>query len=565
MRSLLLTLALCPALLAQSAGDFLFQKKSSTGPLAADWVTPGAPPALFGTTTGGDAVSFVLGSGLAISGSTLSATGGGVWGSITGTLADQIDLKAALDAKLTTATAASTYAPLASPTFTGPVATTDYFQAEDIGGSRTDYSSDRINFYNAAQTFTLSLGGNTSGLTVNRHIDLPSDRDGVVALTDDLTAYAPLASPTFTGTITTGSGGIINPNPGFPTRSLQMVNGVLAWNNVNSSGFGVSLSPTTPTADRIVQFDPNGAIVGTNDTGTVTSTMILNGTIVAADIADSTITGAKLATSYLPLAGGTATGLIQFSGTGHAGLRLNNLTTTQRDALTASAGMAIWNTSTGRLNIHNGTSWSAGMVRLDGDTMTGALNITSGTATSSIPPLNMTQTWNSGATTFRGIEFAVTNTASASTSTLLRLLNGATTAFSVNASTGSVTAGTSNNSVTLTLQGSDRSATLNLGAFGNEFRVNNLQVGQTNAAIRFTDANAVARYGTIYGETTDVLAFRNGSAGTTGCAIELLEMTAPGTPSADRGRVYLEDNGSGKSRLVVKWADGTTSVIVTQP
>ena len=401
-------------------------------------------------------------------------------------------------------------------------------------------------------------------------------------ITDAITAataastYAPIASPTFTGTITVGTGGIVSPNPLFPTRNITITQGIFTWQNVGGSGFGVQLAPLTPTADRIVNFNPNGAIVSTADTGTVTNAM-LAGSIALSKLAttgtassstylrgDGAWTAIDLS-SYLPLSGGTATGLIQFSGTGHAGLRLNNLTTTQRDALTPSAGMAIWNTSTGRLNIHNGTSWSAGMVRLAGDTMTGALNITAGTATSSIPPLNITQTWNSGATTFRGIEFAVTNTASNSASTLLRLLNGATTAFSVNASTGSVTAGASSNSATFTLQGSDRSATLNLGAFGNEFRVNNLQIGQTNAAIRFTDANGVARYGTIYGETIDVLAFRNGNAGTTGSAIELLEMTAPGTPSADRGRIYLEDNGSGKSRLMVKWADGTTGVILTQP
>lgn len=213
--------------------------------------------------------------------------------------------------------------------------------------------------------------------TFTGNVTIPSGASiaGYLTTATAASTYAPIASPTFTGTITTGSGGIINPNPILTTRSIQMVNGVLGWNNVNGSGFSVSFSPSTPTADRIVQFDPNGAIVGTNDTGSVTSTMILNGTIVAADIADSTITGAKLATSYLPLAGGTATGLIQFSGTGHAGLRLNNLTTTQRDALTPSAGMAIWNTTTSRLNIHNGTSWSAGMVRLDGDTMTGNLTV----------------------------------------------------------------------------------------------------------------------------------------------------------------------------------------------
>jgi hypothetical protein len=43
------------------------------------------------------------------------------WGSITGTLGDQTDLATALNAKLATADAATTYAPIASPTFTGTV------------------------------------------------------------------------------------------------------------------------------------------------------------------------------------------------------------------------------------------------------------------------------------------------------------------------------------------------------------------------------------------------------------------------------------------------------------
>jgi hypothetical protein len=75
------------------------------------------------------------------------------------------------------------------------------------------------------------------------------------------------------------------------------------------------------------------------------------------------------------LAGNTFTGLQQFSGTTHAGIRLNNLTTAERDALTGAAGMAIWNTTDGRLQLHNGSAWTSGMVRLSGDTMTGALVI----------------------------------------------------------------------------------------------------------------------------------------------------------------------------------------------
>jgi len=56
----------------------------------------------------------------AAAGSTVTGFGsGGTWGSITGTLNAQTDLATALGLKLSTATAASTYAPLASPVFTG--------------------------------------------------------------------------------------------------------------------------------------------------------------------------------------------------------------------------------------------------------------------------------------------------------------------------------------------------------------------------------------------------------------------------------------------------------------
>jgi hypothetical protein len=182
--------------------------------------------------------------------------------------------------------------------------------------------------------------------------------------------------------------------------------------------------------------------------------------------------------------------------------------------------------------------------------------------------LTLSQTWNNAGVTCRGLELAVTNTNSASGSTLLRILGGAagaTQALALSALHGSLSVGTSSNSATISLQGSDRVATAALGAFGNEFMFSSTQLAANNVALRFTDANTVVRYGTIYGETTDVLALRNGSGGTTGAAWEMLEMTAPGTPSADRLRLYVEDNGSGKTRLVVKFSDGTTAVLATQP
>ena len=103
------------------------------------------------------------------------------------------------------------------------------------------------------------------------------------------------------------------------------------------------------------------------------------------------ITSSSLAANYtitipaetgtLALCGAnTFTALQQFTGTTHAGLRLNNLTTAERDAIASpQAGMCIWNTTAARLQLHNGSAWTAGMVRLDGDTMTGALTIGVGT------------------------------------------------------------------------------------------------------------------------------------------------------------------------------------------
>jgi hypothetical protein len=79
----------------------------------------------------------------------------------------------------------------------------------------------------------------------------------------------------------------------------------------------------------------------------------------------------------LNLTGGTLSGALNFSGTTHAGIRLNNLTTTERNAIgSPAAGMLLWNTTQARMNVHNGSAWTDGFVRLAGDAMTGALSVT---------------------------------------------------------------------------------------------------------------------------------------------------------------------------------------------
>jgi len=53
------------------------------------------------------------------------------------------------------------------------------------------------------------------------------------------------------------------------------------------------------------------------------------------------------------------TGALTFSGTTHPGIRLNNLTTTQRDAMTPLTGYTIWNTTTGQAEAYSGSAWGA--------------------------------------------------------------------------------------------------------------------------------------------------------------------------------------------------------------
>ena len=96
------------------------------------------------------------------------------------------------------------------------------------------------------------------------------------------------ASPTFTGTVSLGE------------------DAVITFEGATDNAFESTLTVVDPTADRTLSLpDVSGTLVSTGDTGTVTSTMITDGTIVNADINAS----AEIAVSKL--ANGTARQLLQ--------------------------------------------------------------------------------------------------------------------------------------------------------------------------------------------------------------------------------------------------------------
>ena len=99
---------------------------------------------------------------------------------------------------------------------------------------------------------------------------------------------AGLASPSFTGNISIGAAGTI------------------VYEGATDDDYETTLTVTDPTADRTITIpDISGTLITTGDTGTVTSTMILDGTIANADISAT----AEIAVSKL--ANGTARQLLQ--------------------------------------------------------------------------------------------------------------------------------------------------------------------------------------------------------------------------------------------------------------
>jgi hypothetical protein len=47
--------------------------------------------------------------------------------------------------------------------------------------------------------------------------------------------------------------------------------------------------------------------------------------------------------------------------------------------------------------------------------------------------------------------------------------------------------------------------------------------------------------------------------------IEGIEITDPAAPSANRGRLYIRDNGAGKTQLAVRFPTGAVQVLATEP
>ena len=183
-----------------------------------------------------------------------------------------------IDAKLASATAATTYAPLASPTLTGTVTLPESTSIGDVSNLEIGY-----------------LNGVTSGIQ--------GQIDAKLASATAATTYAPLATPTFTGTVTlpetTSIGNVSNVEIGY-------VNGVTSSIQAQIDDKAPLASPTftgtvTLPANTISQSMMSDDSVGTAEiiASSVTSSELAVDAVTEAKIADGAVTSAKIATGTI--------------------------------------------------------------------------------------------------------------------------------------------------------------------------------------------------------------------------------------------------------------------------
>jgi hypothetical protein len=159
---------------------------------------------------------------------------------------------------------------------------------------------------NLTVTNNLTTSGTSTlgSIQISGNTITASDSSVISLGTDSLSTSGAITggTGTFTSVVSSGvvSGTTITATGDISTSEQFVLTGAakgIVFEGATADANELTLKALGPSADVTVSIPSLGAnanLVTTGDTGTVTSTMILNGTIVNADIADSTIRAAKL-------------------------------------------------------------------------------------------------------------------------------------------------------------------------------------------------------------------------------------------------------------------------------
>ena len=162
---------------------------------------------------------------------------------------------------------------------------------------------------------------------------------------------------------------------------------------------------------------------------------------------------------------------------------------------------------------------------------------------------DMADTWNAGATTFTAIKMNVTDTASAAASLLLDLQVGGSSKFKVQ----------KNGLVTFT-QGIHATQVALFESYSTAVCLaapSSVAWGSGVPTINSLDTS-------VNRSAAGVVGIR-GSSSTAGGSLEFIEQTAPAAPSANRVRLYAQDNGAGKTQLMALFATGAAQQVAIEP
>lgn len=181
--------------------------------------------------------------------------------------------------------------------------------------------------------------------------------------------------------------------------------------------------------------------------------------------------------------------------------------------------------------------------------LTGSTTVNGATVTADAPVLNMTQTWNNAAVSFTGWVLNITRTASDVNSTFMDLQEGSVSKFKVLRygliQVPGATGGLADTS-------------------GSRFNLdtNGLVFG-SGQQLAWSNNNTIVPDAGFTRSAAAVVKVTNGSTGAG--AIEFQEQTAPAAPAANYVRLYAEDNGAGKTRLMALFATGAAQQVAIEP
>ena len=170
-----------------------------------------------------------------------------------------------------------------------------------------------------AATVTANSAASVAGTASTNASNALSTANSAITTANNALSTANTASTNASNALSTANNAITAANNAVTTANQALplsggtITGVLEIGNTGSlvfegsinDGFETTLAVTEPTADNIVTL-PNvtGTVITTGDTGSVTSAMILDGTILNADInASAAIAGSKIVAATTSVVG----------------------------------------------------------------------------------------------------------------------------------------------------------------------------------------------------------------------------------------------------------------------